>query len=224
VLLALPKSRIDRLLADMDGPLIARLLLAADPARRAALVRHLGANRLSAELTLLPIIEAASVLAALPPDWAGPQLDRLTVEQLSTLLDAMPAADRDRLAATLDPHRSAGLRRIGYEKAVIESLRRTNVALEWVPGEHGAHLFVTAFQRHFGVAVCYVDGGPLPVTTVAVARQVFAEHRVDGLLIVTNVVPAAAADPHGVPARTVAWEPGDNDGVLARALVRIAGS
>jgi hypothetical protein len=71
--------------------------------------------------------------------------------------------------------------------------------------------------------MCYVDGGPLPAATTAVVRQVFAGHQVDGLLIVTNAVPVAEPDPDGVPARSVTWEPGDNDGILGRALVKVAG-
>jgi hypothetical protein len=221
VLLLLPKGRIDRLLADMDGRLIARLLLAADPDRRAALLGHLGAERLSAELTLLPMVEAAAVLAALPPEWARGQLDRLSAEQLGPLLTTLTSAEQTALTALLEPQRLAELRRTAYEGAVMESLRRTNAGLQWVAD---GHLLVTVFQRLFGVAMCHVELGPLPAATAERARQVFTGHPVDGLLLITNAASATAPLHSGVPAQAVVWSTGDNDGVLGRALVALAGA
>jgi hypothetical protein len=230
VLLSMPRDRVARLLGAMDGRLIARLLIAADPDRRASLLRHLDDTRLAAELALLPLIEAASVLAALPPERARPQLERVSAEQLGMLLDAMPAPQRRRLAAVLDPPRLVELRRVGFEKAVIESLGRTAAGLQWVPGDQGSHLLAAVFQRHFGVALCHVDEGPLGPGPVARAGQAFAAQPVDGLLIVSNAVPdgpaaeLVAASRHGsTPALVATWESGDNDGVLGRALVRLAG-
>ena len=230
VLLAMPKDRIARLLAGMDGRLIARLLIAAEPDRRAGLLRHLDDTRLAAELALLPMIEAASVLAALPPERARPQLDRVSPEHLGMLLDAMPAPQRRRLAGVLDPRRQAELRRVGFEKAVIESLGRTAAALRWLPDDPGSNLIAAVFQRSFGVALCYVDDGPLRTGPVVRAQQVFAAQQVAGLLIVTNAAPDEpvaeldAMTRQGDPKALVAtWESGDNDGVLGRALVRLAG-
>jgi len=225
-LLSMPKDRIARLLGAMDGRLIARLLIAADPGRRAGLLRHLDDTRLAAELALLPMIEAASVLAVLPSERARTQLDLVSVEYLGSLLDAMPAPQRRRLAAVLDPRRLADLRRVGFEKAVIESLGRTAAGLRWVPDDPGSNLLAAVFQMLFGVSLCYVDDGPLPAGSVAQARQVFAGRQVDGILIISNGVPcaSAAAACHGdTPALVATWESGDNDGVLGRALVRLAG-
>jgi len=229
-LLSMPKERIARLLGAMDGRLIARLLMAADPGRRASLLRHLDDTRLAAELALLPMIEAASVLAALPPERARTQVDLVSIEYLGTLLDAMPAPERRRLAAVLDPRRLADLRRVGFEKAVIESLGRTAAGLQWVPDDPGSNLIAFVFQRLFGVSLCYVDDGPLPPGPVAQARQVFAGRRVEGILIISNGVPGPPAAElvatacHGdTPALVATWESGDNDGVLGRALVRLAG-
>ncbi|RSM71539.1 hypothetical protein DMB66_07480 [Actinoplanes sp. ATCC 53533] len=229
-LLSMPKERIARLLGVMDGRLIARLLIAADPGRRASLLRHLDDTRLAAELALLPMIEAASVLAVLPPERARSQLDLVGVEYLGTLLDAMPAAQRRRLAAVLDPRRLPDLRRVGFEKAVIESLGRTAAGLRWVPDEPGSNLIAAVFQRMFGISLCYVDDGPLHPGPVDRARRVFAGRRVDGILIISNGAPSApaaelvAAVCHGdTPALVATWESGDNDGVLGRALVRLAG-
>ena len=229
-LLSMPKDRVARLLAAMDGRLIARLLLAAEPDRRASLLRHLDDTRLAAELALLPMIEAASVLAALPPERARPQLDRVSPEHLGMLLDAMPVPQRRRLVAVLDPQRLADLRRVGFEKAVLVSLGRTAAELRWLPDDPGSNLIAAVFQRLFGVALCYVDEGPLRSGPVARARQVFAAQQVEGLLIVTNAIPEGRAAglvscaPQGDPKALVAtWESGDNDGVLGRALVRLAG-
>jgi hypothetical protein len=230
VLLSMPKDRVARLLAAMDGRLIARLLLAADPDRRASLLRHLDDTRLAAELALLPMIEAASVLAALPPERARPQLDRVSTEHLGMLLDAMPASPRRRLAALLDPSRLAGLRRVAFEKAVLSSLGRTAAGLRWLPDDPGSNVLATVFRRLFGVALCYVDEGPLRSGPVRRAREVFAAHQVEGLLIVTNAIPDGPAAefvarcPQGdLKALVATWESGDNDGVLGRALVRLAG-
>ncbi|AGZ38883.1 magnesium transporter MgtE N-terminal domain-containing protein [Actinoplanes friuliensis] len=230
VLLSMPKDRVDRLLAAMDGRLIARMLIAADPDRRAALLHHLDDTRLASELALLPMVEAAAVMAALPPDRARPQLERVSSEHLGMLLDAMPAPQRRRLVDVLDPVRLSDLRRVAYEKAVIESLRRTAATLQWVPDDHGSNLLAGVFHRLFGVALCYVDDGPLQSAAVVHAQQVFVAQQVHGLLIVTNAAPSVQSvevvmDPRygGTPALVVSWESDDNDGVLGRALVRLAG-
>jgi hypothetical protein len=140
----------------------------------------------------------------------------------------MPAAQRRRLTAALAPPRLVELRRVGFEKAVIESLGRTAAGLQWVPGDQGSNLLVAVFQRHFGVALCHVDEGPLGPGLVARAARAFAAQSVDGLLIVSNAVPDGPAAElvarHGsTPALVATWESGDNDGVLGRALVRLAG-
>ncbi|WP_306207394.1 magnesium transporter MgtE N-terminal domain-containing protein [Actinoplanes sp. RD1] len=223
-LLAMPRDRIERLLGAMDGRLIARLLTAADPARRAALAGHLGDARLGGELALLPPAEAAAVLAVLPDQRAVPLLGRLGADQLGEVLEAMPAAARERLEAALDPQRGPELRRVAYEKRVIETLRRTGAGLQWVPGEAGSHLLTRALHRLFGVSICHVEVPVLPVMALDAARQAFAGHGVRGLLVVTN----AGAGGHtvaagGAPALVVTWNPGDNDGVLGRSLVRLAG-
>ncbi|MFI7539900.1 magnesium transporter MgtE N-terminal domain-containing protein [Actinoplanes sp. NPDC049599] len=229
-LLSMPKDRVVRLLAAMDGRLLARLLLAADPDRRAGLLRHLDDGRLGAELALLPMIEAAAVLAALPAERARQQLGRISPEYLGVLLDILPAAQRRRLVAVLDPGRAADLRRVCFERAVIESLGRTAAALRWLPDDPGCNLLAAVFQRLFGVALCYVDEGPLGCGPVVRARQVFADQRVDGVLIVTNAAPdGSVADLVGcapqddLKALVATWESGDNGGVLGRALVRLAG-
>jgi len=230
VLLSMPKDRIDRLLAAMGGRLIAAMLIAADPAKRAALLAHLDDARLAAELALLPLVEAAGVLAAMPTDRANAQLDRVSTEHLAMLLDAMPSPQRGRLVDVIDPLRLADLRRVGYEKAVIESLRRTAASLQWVPDDHGANLLAGVFHRLFGVSLCYVDDGVLQPRSVAAAQQVFATEQVHGLLLVSNAEPSTDAyalvtDPRyaRTPAMLVTWDPDDNDGVLGRALVRLAG-
>ena len=229
-LLSMPRERIDRLLAAMDGRLIARMLIAADPGKRAALLGHLDDARLAAELALLPMVEAAAVLAALPPDRARPQLEQVSSEHLSMLLDAMPGPQRRRLVQVLDPQRLHELRRVGYEKAVIEALRRTAAGLQWVPDDRGSNLLAGVFHRLFGLSLCYVDEGPLQSSAVCAAQEAFAAQQVHGLLIVTNAPPSVQAvelvtDPGygGIPALVVTWESDDNDGVLGRALVRLAG-
>ncbi|MEV4637679.1 hypothetical protein AB0J80_10035 [Actinoplanes sp. NPDC049548] len=230
VLLAMPRDRIDALLAAMDGRLIAKLLVAADPDRRAALLSHLDDARLAAELALLPLAEAAAVMAALPATRARPQLDQVTSENLAMLLDAMPGPQRRRLVDVLDPVRLSDLRRVAYEKRVIESLRRTAAGLHWVPGDHGSNLLAGVMHRLFGVSLCYVDSGQLQDAAVAAAQHVFADQQVHGLLIVTNAVASlratrmvAESGAGGTPALVVTWDPDDNDGVLGRALVRLAG-
>lgn len=226
-LLSMPKDRIDRLLAAMDGRLIARLLVAADPGRRAVLLNHLDDTRLAAELALLPLVEAAGVLAALPSDRASAQLNRVSSEHLAMLLDAMPSPQRQRLVGVLDPLRLADLRRVTYEKAVVESLRRTSARLQWVPDELGTNLFARVFHRVFGISLCYVHSGTLQSQAVSDARDAFAAGRVHGLLLVSNAPPSAAADElladQRIPALVVTWAPDGNDGVLGRALVRLAG-
>jgi Mg/Co/Ni transporter MgtE len=223
-LLSMPKDRIDRLLAAMDGPLIARLIIAAAPPRRAALLSHLGDERLAAELALMPLLEAGAVLAVLPADRAGAQANRINPDRLASLLDTVPENRREKLVETLEPGRRLALQRVDFEKGVIEALRRTGATLQWVPGDRGANLLAGAFQGVFGVSLWHVDGETLPVSAVFEARRVFAGIRVRGLLLVTNADPPMLVPPahDGVPALVVRRNPGDNDGVLGRALVRLA--
>jgi hypothetical protein len=230
VLLSMPKDRIDRLLAAMDARRIAELLLAADPGRRRTLLGCLDDSRLAAELALLPMAEAAAVVAALPIDRAVAQLDRVASEHLALLLDAMPGPQRRGLADALDPLRQADLRRVGFEKSVIEALRRTSATLAWVPDDHGSNLFAGVFHRLFGISLCYVDRGVLPSAAVRSAQGVFGREQVHGLLVVTNAVPAQeaealTADPRraGAPSVVLTWNPDQNDGALGRALIRLAG-
>jgi hypothetical protein len=223
-LLAMPKDRIDRLLGAMDGRLLIRLLLAADPGRRLAMLSHVGDARLGGELALLPPADVAAVLAVLPETRAVPMLAPLGTEQLDAVLEAMPAAARGRLATALDPQRGPELRRVAYEKRVIETLRRTGAGLQWVPGDAGSHLLTRAMHRLYGVSICHVEVPVLPVTALDAARRVFAAHGVRGLLVVTNAGAGGhTVAPGGAPALVVTWNPGDNDGVLGRSLVRLAG-
>jgi Mg/Co/Ni transporter MgtE len=230
VLLAMPADRIVRLIAAMDGRLIARLLIAADPARRATLLGFLDDTRLAAELALLPLVEAAEVMTALPPDRAGAQLDRVSSEHLSMMLDEMPGPARRRLVDVLDPMRLADLRRVTYERAVIDSLRRTSANLSWVPEDNGSNLYAALFHRVFGISLCYLDSGALPGATVAAAQHAFGQGVVHGLLVVSNAWPSPdslhqIADQRWsmTPGALVTWNADDNDGVLGRALVRLAG-
>jgi hypothetical protein len=230
VLLAMPKDRIGKLLGVMDGRLIARMLIAADPGRRAALLTHLSDARLAAELALLPLVETARVLASLPGDRAAAQLERVAPEILTLLLDALPAAHQTRLAALLDPVRLVDLRRADYERTVIESLRRTAARLDWVPDVRGANLRAGVFQRLFGISLCYVDQGELPSRAVAAAQRVFVAEQVHGVLVISNAEPSLAASEllldaryAQAPALVVTWGRDDNDGLLGRALVKLAG-
>jgi hypothetical protein len=230
VLLSMPKDRIDRLLAAMDGPLLAKLLLAAGPARAGTLLGHLGDARLGAELARLPLAEAAAVLAVVPTDRAGVQLREVTAENLALLLEAMPPPDRNRLTEALAPEHRVDLRRVGYERAVIESLRRTAATLRWVPRDQGTNLFAGVFHRLFGISLCYVDTGALQSGAVAAAQELFAAEQVHGLLLVSNAPPSVEASDQVLdaryartPALVVTWDHDDNDGVLGRALVRLAG-
>jgi hypothetical protein len=65
---------------------------------------------------------------------------------------------------------------------------------------------------------------------VVSAQRAFAQQQVHGVLVVTNAPPSLEAVTlvhdalfAGLPALVVSWDPEDNDGVLARALVRLAG-
>jgi hypothetical protein len=230
VLLAMPKDRIDRLLAAMDSALICRLLIAAGTDRVAPLVHHLGEARLAAVLAECPLAEAAGLLVALPPQEASAQLKRVTPENLAILLEAMTAAQRDRLTEGLDSSHRQALRRIGYERAVIVSLRRTAATLRWVPGDGETNLFAGVFHRLFGVSLCYVDNGALQSEAVAAAQELFAAEQVHGLLLVSNAAPSVEASDQildaryaRTPALVVTWDRDDNDGKLGRALVRLAG-
>jgi hypothetical protein len=230
VLMSMPKDRIEKLLSAMDGRLIAKMLVAADPDRRAALLTFLDDARLAAELALLPLAEAAAVISALPPERVMPQLERVSSEHLAMLLDAMPGPAQRRLVEQLDALRLTDLRRVTYEKAVIESLRRTAANLSWVPDDYGSNLFAGVFHRLFGISLCYVDEGALQSSSVVAAQHVFARENVHGLLVISNAPPSQAAielvsDPRysGTPALVVRWDPDENDGVLGRALVRLAG-
>ena len=230
VLLSMPKDRIDRLLAAMDAVTIAKMLVAAGPARAAVLLGHLGDERLAAELTILPLAEAAAVLAVLPPDRAEAHLAPVSAENLALLLAAMPQPQRRALTDALGPARRLELRRVGYERAVIESLRRTAATLRWVPDAHGTNLFAGVFHRLFGISLCYVDSGALQSGAVAAAQELFAAEQVHGLLLVSNAPPSVEASDQMLdaryartPALVVTWDHDDNDGVLGRALVRLAG-
>jgi hypothetical protein len=229
-LLSMPRDRIDRLLVAMDGRLLARMLIAADPERLAVLLSHLDDQRLAAELALLPLGEAAGVMAALPPDRATAQLDHISTEHLAMLLDAMPRPQRRRLVEVMDELRLAELRRVGYEKSVIDSLRRTSANLSWVPDDHGSNMFAGVMHRLFGISMCYADDGPLQSAAVVAAHHIFAGEQVHGLLIVTNAAPSPEtvelirdSRSAGLSELVVTWDPEDNHGVLARALVRLAG-
>jgi len=229
-LLAMPHARIDRLLAVMDVRLLGRMLLAADPDRRAELLSHLDDGRVAAELGLLPMAEAAVVLAALPVERAGAQLDRFAAQQLAILLDVLPDPQRHRLIDAMDPVHRADLHRVGFERSVVASLRRTSVNLSWVPDDHESNLFAGIMHRLVGIALCYLDGGDLPAAAVASAQRTFATRQVHGVLLVTNATPSLEAATlaqearfAGLPALLVTWTPEDNDGVLARALTRLAG-
>jgi hypothetical protein len=180
-------------------------------------------------LRAAPPQRAVTVLLS-TPERVRPQLDRAGPEHLAMLLDVMPAPQRRRLTAVLDPRRLADLRRVGFEKAVLSALGRTAAGLRRLPDDPGSHLLAGVFQRLFGVALCYVDEGPLRSGAVVRARQVFAAQQVEGLLIVTNAIPDGPAaglvscDPQGdLKALVATWESGDNGGVLGRALVRLAG-
>jgi hypothetical protein len=230
VLVNLPTHRIDRLLATMDAHLLARILVAADLDRRAALLGRLDDARLAAELALLPMAEAAGVLAALPPERASAQLDRVAADHLPMLLESMPDVPRGQLIEAMDPMRLAELRRVNYERGVIASLRRTSANLSWVPEDYGSNLFVGAMHRLFGVSLCYVDEGTLHTAAVMAAHDVFLPRQVHGVLIVTNAPASAEAIElirgrrfSALRAAGVSWDAEDNDGVLARALVRLAG-
>jgi len=169
-------------------------------------------------------------VAALPPERATAQLDRVSPEHLAVLLGAMPGPQRGRLVDAMDPLRRADLRRVGFEKSVIESLRRASVNLSWVPDDYGSNLFAGILHRLLGISLCYVDDGEMPSAAVVSAQRAFACQQVHGVLVVTNAAPSLEAvtlvhDARyaGLPALVVTWDPGDDDGVLARALVRLAG-
>lgn len=222
VMLTMPRDRIDRLLAVMDGPFIARLLIAATPPRRAALLSYLDDSRLGAELALMPLVEAAALIGALPDERVRPHLNGMHPDRLVALLDAVPDARRKRLAELLDGPNLAGLQRVEFERGVIEGLRRTGASLQWVPDDPGTNLLVGAFRKRIGVALHHVDDEVVPASAVQSARWVFGGLEVDALLVVTNAAPVEIRA-GAVPTLVVGWNPGDNDGVLGRALVRLAG-
>jgi hypothetical protein len=122
------------------------------------------------------------------------------------------------------------LRRVGFEKSVIESLRRTSVNLSWVPDDYGSNLFAGIMHRLLGVSLCYVDDGEMSPAAVVSARRAFAYEQVHGVLVVTNAAPSLEAvilvhDVRyaGLPALVATWDPEEDDDVLTRALVRLAG-
>lgn len=229
-LLSMPKDRVNRLLAVMDGQLIARMIVGADPARRATLLGYVDDERLATELAKLPMTESAAVYGVLPPDRLKTHLARVPSEELATMLLEMNPDHRRGVVESLDAERLVDLRRVAFEKKVIESLQRTAANLSWVPEDPGSNLFAGAFNRIFGISLCYVDDDDLQAEAVAVAQRTFAHALVHGLLVITNAAPTQEAitlvtrpNPIGPPSLVVTWDPDENDGILARALVRLAG-
>jgi hypothetical protein len=230
VLMSMPKDRQAKLMARLDGAIIARMIVVAEPSRQAVLLSYLDDERLSAELTKLPLDRAAHLVASLPHERAAAQLGMLHPEAAAALLNAMPSVQRLRLASNIDPRQAVELRRVAYEKAVTESLMRTAAETAQLPEPSDSTILIRVFRQVFGVAVCYVESGPLVHAAALAAVQAFDAQAVNGLLLVTDAVPTEDAITlmaemyhNGRPSLVVTWRPDDNDGVLGRALVRLAG-
>jgi hypothetical protein len=226
----MPQDRQAKLMAHIEGPLIAAMLIATDPARRATLLSYLDDTRLAAEVTALPLDRAALLIGLLPHDRAVAQLGMLAPEAASVLLNAMPTAQRLRLSEILDPRQVVELRRVAYSRAVTESLLRTAAETARVPGAPESTILIRVFRQVFGVAICYVESGPLGYPEALAAVRAFDEQAVHGLLLITDATPTAEVAGlleelrrNGRPSLVVTWRYHDNDGVLGRALVRLAG-
>lgn len=230
VLMSMPRDRQARLMARVDGRLIAAMILVADPPRQAVLLSYLDDERLADELTKLPLDRAAELVAVLPEERAVAQLGMLHPESAAALLNTMPSAQRLKLGTIIDPRQAVELRRVAYERAVNESLMRTAAETAHLPEASDSTILIRVFKQVFGVAVCYVESGPLDYPAAAAAVHAFSGQAVHGLLLITGAVPTddvltlmAELYRNGRPALVVTWRHHDNDGVLGRALVRLAG-
>jgi hypothetical protein len=214
------------LLRSLDPPHLARILAAADPARRAGLSGLLELDRITPVLAAMSKQQAVDLLAVLPVKRAIAVLETLPPNWVSVLLTAMPGEPLDRLLDELPPRRAATYRAGMYETHVAWALSRTAAGVTQLAADQTTELLVEARNWAVHVAVRYQEPGLLPPREVVAGPPVVHGIAVSGTLIVTNTLSGdlgryRGRSPYGLPIDVVTWRGQTDDGTLHRATVRL---
>jgi len=230
VLLAMTPDRVDALLSHMDDYAVGSMLKAAEPQHCLLVLKSLAPPRVGGAMAAMPFNDAVQLLASLPEDWVMSVLDAVHPEYASALIDALPATIRAHVVEAMNPDRATTVRLVSYCNHAIQALDRYAVTLIWLADDiHGPNLVAHALNRTFGIAVRYIDDTLLTMQDVISAETAVSGHAVDATLIITNAAPLEEvvryqtheAD-RGHLVQAVTWSEGLGEGVLGRALVRLA--
>lgn len=223
--LGLPPQQTRDVLVALGPREVARLLLGARADRVPDLVDRIVPELLPGVLAHLDVVRAAQLISLLPMELAVRVMRSMSPAAAAELLLTLPTHQRLALQEALPaPQPSGGAG--AYARAVEQSIGRSAERLTWLDQRS---LIAELFGRAVQIVVW---DAPDTVFTAAQLHSIAGSvdwRRVRGLLVMTNAeldsgVAGAIRDArqHGYAVDALTWLDERDDGLLKRALVRLA--
>jgi hypothetical protein len=226
VLVAMPADHVEVLLAELPPAALARLLPAVEPDQRADLVAATPAGRLPAMLRALSLDDAAALLGVLDAGEAARLLGALPPEARPQLVSALPEATRRSVYAAMSTTGAGELASAVYERRAVAALARI-ATVRSRPAPRAAVTDVLGSR----LLVHVRPAGPGPLDAEELHELVLAADwsELDAVLVVAEQTPTDRAAAHagtiracGYRLELLRWVDDRDDGLLKRALVRVA--
>jgi hypothetical protein len=229
IVLAMPGEQTRAALAALGPREVSRLLLGARADRVPDLVGNIAADLLPAVLAQLQVVQVAGLVPLLGMEAAVRVVRSLQPAAAAELLLALPTHQRVALQGALPQPPPAQVSDGDYPRRVEEAVRRIAGRTSWLDARAGI-LVTEIFGRP--VQVTARDAPDTSLTSTDLHGLVAAAdwRNVSGLVVMTNGpldyglgAGVREARARGYLVDVVRWQDNRDDGVLKRALVRLAG-
>jgi MgtE intracellular N domain len=226
VLSSMPIDRITHVMTSMEPADLTAMLLALRPRQQVEFLAMIPPERRPLIFSRLSMGQFADLLPAVTPEIAAQMLADVSTAAAAELLSDMPPNAAARLVPLL-PRGSAVVQAM-YEIQARESVVRAAPNVSWLD-QGSRDLAADVFGRRVQVAIRFLpETSSMPVDVDrAVGHADWGS--IAGMLIVTNLRPGEPAllqvkhqQQAGRPVELVRWLDQRDDGVLKRALVRLA--
>ncbi len=227
ILSAMPFDRVTHVTTSIEPADLTAMMLALPPDQQVELLTMIPAERRLLIFSRLSMRQFADLLPVVTPDIAAQMLADVSTATAAELLSDMPPNAAARLLPLLP--RGNTVVQTMYELRARESIVRAARNVSWLD-QSSCDLAADVFGRRVQVAIRFLPD-PFPVHVDVDRAASHADWRtIDGMLVVTNVRPGELAllqvkhqQQAGRRLELVHWVDQRDDGLLKRALVRLAG-
>lgn len=229
ILMNMTPDRFGALVDEIPPAYLGRMVIAARPGEKEALVAALPPECWRSVLSALSTAEIGQVLSTVAAEFAWRILADMSPEAAANIFAELPEGLRRLLQKSTPPDLPSGLSSAMYVRSAVETIVRTASRTAWLDQRAG-DVLAEIFGKSVHIAVRYRSGPALGDEDIVAEVRRARWEEIVGLLVVTNKAvlytatnQAANIRRAGSPIEVIRWTNIEDNGVLKRSLVRLAG-